>query len=168
MYNDQSNGFQSIIIPMSANHQSIMHSILAVAAFYRRRDVVAYEVVSLTQKENALVHIRSKVFADSVDDYDESIVLAIMLCVFEVKDGSGPDWAKHLYGGRSILQSKVQQQGSQMWADGLSWWANKFFGYLAVNSATGNESPALMERPEFWLSQGFEVEVSYPFTTDIL
>ncbi|KAK7408306.1 hypothetical protein QQX98_009508 [Neonectria punicea] len=92
--------------------------------------------------------------------YDELIVLAIMLCVFEIKDGSGPDWAKHLYGGRSILQSKVQKRGSQMWAGGLSWWANKFFGYLAVNSANGNEleSLATMETPEFWLSQGFEVD----------
>ncbi|KAF5006583.1 hypothetical protein FDECE_7058 [Fusarium decemcellulare] len=160
MYNDSSNGFQSIIIPMSANHQSIMHSILAVAAFYRRRDVTAYEVVSLTQKENALVHVRNKIVANSVEDYDESIVLAIMLCVFEVKDGSGPDWAKHLQGGLSILQSKVQKQGSEMWAGGVSWWANKFFGYLAVNSATESEMhpPALLETPEFWLSEGFEVE----------
>ncbi|KAJ3547383.1 hypothetical protein NM208_g1540 [Fusarium decemcellulare] len=136
-----------------------MHSILAVAAFYRRRDVTAYEVVSLTQKENALVHVRSKIGANSVEDYDESVVLAIMLCVFEVKDGSGPDWAKHLQGGLSILQTQVQKQGSHMWAGGVSWWANKFFGYLAVNSATENEMhpPALLETPEFWLSEGFEV-----------
>lgn len=161
MYNDASNGFQNIVIPMSTNHQSIMHSILAVAAFDRRRKDAFYGVVALKQKENALLHVRSKVLANSAQDYDESIVLAIMLCVFEIKDGSGEDWAKHLHRGRAILHSQVQKKGSQLWAGGIAWWANKFFGYLAVNSASGKEPEAseIFETHELWLSKGFEVEV---------
>ena len=163
MFDDSSNGFGNIIIPMSANHQSIMHSVLAVAAFYKRRHAAAYGTVSLKQKENALIHVRAMCFGDDAGrDYEELIVVAIMLCVFEMKDGSGPVWAKHLHGGQSILQSRVRKRGSQMWAGGLSWWANKFFGYLAIHCVAPdeNQDTGLLETPEFWLSQGFGVEVS--------
>lgn len=161
MYDDSSNGFRSIIIPMSAVHPSVMHSILAVAAFYQRQRDPAFEIVALEQKENALVHIRREFQRQPERTHEELIATAIMLCVFEIKDGSGPNWNKHLHGGRSILQSRVRGPGSQIWGDGIAWWANKFFGYQSVNGASTfqQEEFRLLQEPEFWLSQGLGVQV---------
>lgn len=160
MYDDSSNGFRSIIIPMSAAHPSVMHSILAVAAFYQRQRDPEFEIVALEQKENALVHIRREFQRQPERTHEELIATAIMLCVFEIKDGSGPNWNKHLHGGRSILQSRVRGPGSQIWGDGIAWWANKFFGYQSINGASTSqqEESRLLQEPEFWLSQGLGVQ----------
>ena len=196
MYDDSSNGFRTVIIPMSANHPSVFHAILAVAAFYRRHDDVDYHIRALEQKENSLIHLRRSYADDTELRYEEMIAAAIMLCVFEIKDGSGPNWDKHLNGGRSILQSKVRatrqrrysgtsssnsDDSMETWSSGISWWANKFFGYQCVNGATaaatavgaggtdirstailseddesvGGIGVSALLSPLFWLSQGF-------------
>lgn len=162
MHDDSSNGFRSIIIPMSANNPAVMHSILAVAAFSQVQSSPSYRVIALEQKEKALVHTRRELFSnkDPRQTHEELIAVAIMLCVFEIKDGSGPDWGKHLNGGKAILQNKIHRPGSGVWGEGLSWWANKFFGYQSVNGiSTPSENPRLLETPELWLSQGLELEV---------
>ncbi|KAL1865584.1 hypothetical protein VTK73DRAFT_5192 [Phialemonium thermophilum] len=160
MYDDSSNGFRTIIIPMSANHPSVMHSILSVAAFYRRYEDPAYHVRALEQKENALIHLRRGYPDDPGLKHEEMIAAAIMLCVFEIKDGSGPNWDRHIHGGRSILRAKVHTDGSEVWADGISWWANKFFGYQYVigSSSETMEDASVFTSPAFWLSQGMDFQ----------
>jgi len=160
MYDDSSNGFRTIVIPMSANHPSVMHAILAVAAFYRRHEDPAYHVRALEQKERALIHLRKSYPDDPERRHEEMIAAAIMLCVFEIKDGSGPNWNKHLHGGRSILRSKVQE--NQIWSQGIAWWANKFFGYQCVNGAASDDvaNSSVFASAAFWLSQGLDVQVS--------
>lgn len=212
MYDDSSNGFRSIIIPMSANHPSLLHAILAVAAFYRRQEDPAYHVQALEQKEKSLIHLRRSYPDKPEQRHEEMIATAIMLCVFEIKDGSGPNWDKHLHGGRSILRSRVNAQRRMhsiserrqfgvadgdcamasysppqadlgaTWSGGLSWWANKFFGYQSVNGSAatvsgaaasgagaaagvgagsgddGASDEAALRSPAFWLSQGLAVQ----------
>ena len=148
---------------MSAHHESVMHSVLAVAAFYRKQEDPSYHIRALEQKENALIHLRRSYQDDPERKHEEMIATAIMLCVFEIKDGSGPNWDKHLYGGRSILLSKVQSSRREFWSDGISWWANKFFGYQRVNGVSPDEleDSILLSTSNFWLSQGLEDRVSH-------
>lgn len=164
MYDDTSNGFRTIVIPMSAHSPAVMHSVLAVAAFYQRHQDPAFGIAALEQKEKALVHVRRQASPDAHPDqtHDELIAAAIMLCVFEIKDGSGPNWNRHLYGGRSILKGKVPVCGSQAWGGGIAWWANKFFSYQAVNGAAStldDPQAGTLVTPELWLSQGLGIQV---------
>lgn len=165
MYDDSANGFRTIVIPMSVNNPAVMHSILAVAAIYQQNVDPSYRILAMEQKEKALVHVRRCFTSDTHQDYiqEELITTAIMLCVFEIKDGSGPNWNKHLEGGRSILRAKVPGRGSHSWGTGIAWWANKFFAYQAVNGAASSlaEDPQteILAIPELWLSQGLEIQV---------
>ncbi|KAK4947982.1 hypothetical protein LTR10_013035 [Elasticomyces elasticus] len=161
MYDDSSNGFRTLIVPLSATSPAVLHSILAVSAFAMRRFNPFFKALALEQKEKTVHYIRSMIRCYEPDSLMGALATAIMLCVFEIKDGCSPVWESHIKGAIALLRSLSSQQkhgSSASWMSGLTWWANKYLAYQYVNGySTQMIDVEEVCDPLFWLSPDKDV-----------
>ncbi|KAI9740433.1 MAG: hypothetical protein M1834_005013 [Cirrosporium novae-zelandiae] len=100
------NPYRYVILPMALQSEGLYHATLAIAANTLRLAYPKYAVVALEHRQRALKSlIRATRKAEwNAEEMDEMLGLVLMLCWFEISDGSRPTWVAHLNGFQSLIQ----------------------------------------------------------------
>lgn len=89
LVDDISNGYRHIVLPMSTTYESVMESVLAMAALYLDLNTPStstdYYAIALRHKQKALNGLRQDLATDGGAHTDHVLVSMLMLCLLDVR-----------------------------------------------------------------------------------
>ncbi|TVY13574.1 hypothetical protein LARI1_G006452 [Lachnellula arida] len=136
LVDDISNGYRHIVLPMSTAYESVMESVLAMAALYLDLNTpstsVDYYAIALRHKQKALNGLRQDLGTNGRAHTDHVLVSMLMLCLLDITDGCQTSWPQHLSAAAKILGDRSVSLREPSLASFIS----KFFAARDVMSRT--------------------------------
>ncbi|TVY43891.1 Transcriptional activator protein [Lachnellula occidentalis] len=136
LVDDISNGYRHIVLPMSTTYESVMESVLAMAALYLDLNTpstsIDYYAIALRHKQKALNGLRQDLATDGGAHTDHVLVSMLMLCLLDIADGCQTSWPQHLSAAANLLSDRSVSLREPSLASFIS----KFFAARDVMSRT--------------------------------
>ncbi|KAF2650648.1 hypothetical protein K491DRAFT_720571 [Lophiostoma macrostomum CBS 122681] len=136
----------------------VFGSILALSACHRARTNAWYKPMALQYSSRALVELRSKLLNDPSGDaalHPETLVVVVMLCLYEIVSQCDRRWVVHLKGARDLIrlrQAKLPHSSSTTQSsEDIVLFAERFFAFQDVISRTACGEGAIFGS-DFWMT----------------
>ncbi|KAK8213465.1 hypothetical protein M8818_002767 [Zalaria obscura] len=156
--------FKSLILPFSiSSSPTVLDSLLALAACHRSKSDPSYRSTALSLSDKVLRTLRTRLKVEDshkVAMDPETLVIMMILCLFEIVNNCDKRWVVHLKGARDLIRVRRQallSSASTPSSNELVAFSEKFFAYQDVIGRTAcGEEP--MFGSEFWDAQGSETD----------
>ncbi|EXJ86149.1 hypothetical protein A1O1_06519 [Capronia coronata CBS 617.96] len=156
--------FATLLVPFSITTSSLaLDALLALAACHRSRSNPAYTAMGLQLSDRALRNLRSKLSHDDpreVANSSETLVVMMLLCLFEIVKECDKRWVVHLKGARDLIRIRRNTAGAsnqRQPADSLVLFCQRFFAYHDVIGRTACGEDTIFET-DFWTSSAKECD----------
>lgn len=154
--------FASLVFPFSISASpAVLESVLALSACHRARQEATFKDTALRLVGSVLHRLRHRLTTENatlVALDSETLIIMVMLCLFEIVNECDKRWVVHLRGARDLIRVRrqallPQQQSTGPACDELVIFAEKFFAYQDVLGRTAcGEEPIF--GGDFWVSHG--------------
>lgn len=153
--------FASLIFPYSvssASSSAVLEAILALSACHRARLEPTFKDTSLRLAGSVLRRLRHRLRTEDAAQValdSETLIIMLMLCLFEIVNECDERWVIHLRGARDLIRVRRKVQlttmGRLSGEDELAIFAERFFAYQDVLGRTAcGEEPIFGE--DCWAS----------------
>lgn len=166
--------FATLIIPFSMSSSSlVLDSCLALAACHRSRQELNFKSTALQLSNKALHGLRERLKYDNpqiVALNPETLIIMLMLCLFEIVNECDERWVVHLKGARDLIRirrgaSAMAKQNES--SNELVLFAERFFAYQDVIGRTAcGEDPIF--GADFWASDSRECDAWLGCSTELV
>lgn len=138
LYDDRSNGFRYVILPMASNSPILLQAVLAVSASAYSNMKPSFKYIANFHKLNVLEGLLELMKHNTTSSQLEILAIVMLLCIFELKNGCSADWMVHMKGAIMYCREKT---ANTLVEDELTVFAKKYFiyqifNYLSVASET--------------------------------
>ncbi|EXJ69968.1 uncharacterized protein A1O5_07041 [Cladophialophora psammophila CBS 110553] len=156
--------FATLLLPFAISTSSLtMHSMLALAACHRSRTDSHYKAIALELSHQALQALRTKLSdCDSkmVVMVPETLVVMLLLCMFEIVNECDSRWVVHLKGARELIRVRRRHQEAPTYetdASILVQFCERFFAFQDIMGRTAcGEDPVFGS--DFWANDQTDCE----------
>lgn len=153
--------FATLIFPYSVSSSpAVLESVLALSACHRAKQDATFKDPALRLAGSVLRRLRHRLKTEDTTQValdSDTLVIMVMLCLFEIVNECDERWVVHLRGARDLirLRSQVvlpcQHAPSSATNDELALFAETFFAYQDVLGRTAcGEEPIFAD--DFWVS----------------
>ena len=145
-----------LVLPFSfSSSPLVLHSVLALSACHRSRTEPAYESRALQLSNRVLADLRSKLSHDMSGGAvlsPETIIVMMMLCLYEIVSQCDKRWVVHLKGARDLIRlrrMKLVHSTSSRSSEDIVSFVERFFAFQDVIGRTAcGEEPIFGS--DFW------------------
>ncbi|PLB46272.1 hypothetical protein P170DRAFT_365471 [Aspergillus steynii IBT 23096] len=132
------NPYRHIILPMTMSSESMYHATMAISAQTLGLSRPGYRVAALEHGQKATRFLIRSLQRESHSriDVDEVLGLSLLLCWYEITDGSRPSWLTHLHGIRAIIDRYCQPSRLGTRRTSLRLFLNRYFAFHLVLART--------------------------------
>ncbi|KAL4922134.1 fungal-specific transcription factor domain-containing protein [Aspergillus aurantiobrunneus] len=132
------NPYRYLILPMALASNGLYHAALAIAANTLRLSNPSYRLPALEHHHRALGHLQNLLAQEewTERDLDEMTGLVLMLCWFQISDGSCPSWVTHLKGYQDLLRTRQNRPPRSSHSERLVGFFNRYFAFHLVLART--------------------------------
>lgn len=166
--------FASLLVPFSVNTSALaMDAVLALAACHRSRSDQGYQARALLLSHRALQSLRTKLrsFDPRTVAMDlETLVVMLLLCMFEIVNECDERWVVHLKGARDLIRlrrentSTLSKSFEEMQ---LSLFCERFFAFQDVIGRTAcGEDPVF--GTDFWEADSTDCDPSLGCSPELI
>ncbi|OAL25528.1 hypothetical protein AYO22_04847 [Fonsecaea multimorphosa] len=156
--------FATLLLPFAISTSSLtMDSMLALAACHRSRTDSHYKAIALKLSHRALQALRAKLrHCDStmIVMVPETLVVMLLLCMFEIVNECDSRWVVHLKGARDLIRIRRWHQpasGETTDAGALAAFCERFFAFQDIMGRTAcGEDPVFGS--DFWANDQTDCE----------
>lgn len=150
LYDDESNGFRFVILPMASTSSILLQTVLAVSAFAYSSEKPQFKDIANFHKQNVLDELSGLIQRDLVTSQLQVLATVMMLCIFELKNGCSPDWLIHMKGAIAYCESKFK---ANLHDDPLTLFAKKYFAYQLFNYESISSGGESSKHSDLWANQ---------------
>lgn len=147
LYDDRSNGFRYVILPMASNSPILLQAVLAVSAFAYSKVKANFKYIADFHKLNVLEGLLGLMKRNTIASQLEILAIVMLLCIFELKNGCSQDWIVHMKGALVYCKAKTANNFAE---DELTVFAKKYFIYQLFNYQTVSKEGKSSKMDSFW------------------
>lgn len=166
--------FATLVFPysLSSSSPAVLESVLALSACHRAKQDVSFKDPALRLAGSVLRRLRHRLKTEDATHVardSDTLVIMVMLCLFEIVNECDERWVVHLRGARDLirLRNQVVPPGNHSPSaadhDQLAVFAQTFFAYQDVLGRTAcGEEPIFGD--DFWVSsRGTSSDIADPW-----
>ena len=145
----------SVIFPYSVSQsQAVFQSLIALAACHRSRSDKSYRATALAMSEKAVRRLRFRLATEPLGEVamdPETLVVMMILCLFEIVSQSENGWVIHLKGARDLIRLRRRLRAITDVQDKCEpvAYAERFFAFQDVIGRTACGETPIFGR-DFW------------------
>lgn len=165
--------FATLVFPYSiSSSPAVLESVLALSACHRAKQDASFKDPALRLAGTVLRRLRNRLKTEDATHValdSDTLVIMVMLCLFEIINECDERWVVHLRGARDVIRLRRQavlpwqHAASNATNDQLALFAETFFAYQDILGRTAcGEEPIFGD--DFWVSShGVSSNVTDPW-----